>query len=749
MKRRNFVKLLGMGIPGVATGKNMLAGQMMNNQFMYQYPVISGLNDVITKENEILVRIKFASRDPQLPAINKGQIKVEHAELAGISHHNLEMSNDSFIGRNNSYTLRSAKNRPDVLMLRLKNGAEKTRIILDNHDENLAFQLGEILEKGYLQFSRGNTIIDVNFLLDKEIGSIEPSKVGIKGDPDNFSFHILADPQGGDPEQPFNHPTRMRIHNAFLEDTIRLANKMPERPLFSMILGDVVDSQGEKENFQTMHRYLSRLKSPVLYELGNHESRYSATFEPGYKMDALNNYFSAQKKMNGLDKLLYSFNIGQWHFVVWPDPLRSFFWDNHPHYFEWLKKDLEKHKNRPTIVFQHVPVHPIGISPFMSYLESPAIRKKVMEIVTGYGNVRYVISGHTHTTAKASLKTAFSIRGTNFINLPAAGYRPRGFGEQDHYGGPSQGIGIVSIRGKEAEVLYKTVLEEEVKYPENLPKLDLDKYKLWFNEKWEVMANNNLMNGSFNKGLEHWIPSFVYSEDKDPSNICEAGKVEGKSSLYLYNRKRGYEAPGQDRLPQNINRVTQVVKNNPDKSPVLRFRYRVDNNHFDPEGFCGGYVWIEGYDRSFRQFNLVYSAGKAYANPAGRGRDNAFPVHHYHLPARSDWTDVVLHLKDDFNRAEKERKYEDLNIDRLVINLGVWHMNEGGDQPFGIYFTDFDLKSTRRDVTAFSAIEGTRIKQKDDQQVWWLGRHIPFIHLAGEHRYHLATTGKTLFRKES
>ena len=115
----------------------------------------------------------------------------------------------------------------------------------------------------------------------------------------------------------------MRIHNAFIEDSIILSNSIPERPLFSLILGDIVDSQGERENFEVMQRYWEYLDSPVLYELGNHESKYSSTFEPGYDMSAFNNYFAAQKKVNGMEKILYSFNVGQWHFVVWPDPLRS------------------------------------------------------------------------------------------------------------------------------------------------------------------------------------------------------------------------------------------------------------------------------------------------------------------------------------------------------------------------------------------------------------------------------------------
>ncbi|MGM0531828.1 MAG: metallophosphoesterase family protein, partial [Bacteroidota bacterium] len=395
MKRRNFLKLMGMSFPTVATGKNLLMQNMSDPRFRYQYPEINSLKDVLTKENEVLVRIKFTSTNEKTPALSKGNIRVDNAELVKISSYNFENPNDFLDPENHAYELKAVKNFPDILLLRLKEASENTSILIRHNQESLDFRLKDILEKGYLQFSPDNVQIDINFLLDKEIGEIDPAEVGIQGDTENFSFHVLADTQGGDPNLSSNVPTRMKIHNAFLEDSIELSNKMPERPFFSIILGDVVDSQGEKENFQTMHRYLSRLKSPILYELGNHESKYSSVFEPGYKMDALNNYFAAQKKMNGQDKLLYSFNVGKWHFVVWPDPLRSHFWDNHPHYFEWLEKDLKKYKDRPTIIFQHVPIHPIGISPFMAYLESPGVRKKMMEIVTRYGNVQYVLSGHT------------------------------------------------------------------------------------------------------------------------------------------------------------------------------------------------------------------------------------------------------------------------------------------------------------------------------------------------------------------
>jgi hypothetical protein len=271
--------------------------------------------------------------------------------------------------------------------------------------------------------------------------------VGIQNPGDDFSFIIMADPQGGDASNPDDNLCRMKIHNAFIEESIRLANNLKVKPAFCLMLGDIVDHQGEEHHFVQMAKFFERLKMPVLYEMGNHESRYNTSFNPGYNLSGFNNYFAAQKAINGMELLLYSFNLGQWHFVVWPDPLRQLFWENHPHYFDWLERDLEKHKHRPTIFLQHIPMHPIGINPLDNYCETPYVKSLLFDILAKHGNVKTIFSGHVHIPVKSSLKTTVSHRGINCINLPAAGYRPRAFGEEDFYGGPAQGICIVDIKG--------------------------------------------------------------------------------------------------------------------------------------------------------------------------------------------------------------------------------------------------------------------------------------------------------------
>lgn len=513
----------------------------------------------------------------------------------------------------------------------------------------------------------------------------------------------------------------------------------------------MVDNQGEKEHFVEMDQYLRLLNNPVLYVVGNHETRYQSKFEPGYNMDAFNHYFAAQKAMNGLELLLYSFNLGGWHFVVWPDPLRKNFWETHPHYFDWLEKDLEAHKHLPVMFFQHVPAHPIGIEPLINYAETVAVRKTLLDVLKQYRNVRYVLSGHVHIPIKASFKTAVEIEGICFINLPAAGYRPRAFGEQDWNGGPSQGALVADFEGSNVYLFFKTVTEEEYPYPAHLPRFDQEKYALWFTQKWDLPAQSNFVNGSFEEGLKGWAQRFVYQEDEAPSNRCEVHQVnrpDSASALYLYSRRRGYQAPGQDRLPQSINRICQAVSIGPDWNGTLSFAYKVDGSQTDFSGFTGAFVWVEGFQRSFRLLNQAYWLGKAYVSmgeSANDLRDVIFD--HFQMPQNPDqWHQAHLCIRQDYLQKNPGKSFQALKLDRLVINVGTWHVNDGPENPFAIWFDAFALNPGA--TTTESRVGDLALSSPTDSQIWHLNKHEKFVHIAGEHRYIMATKSQGKWERE-
>lgn len=726
MKRRKFIK--GMGLSTMAVTSIPVHGNLPVNPMTlpdYNYGDIGTLENAVSQEGLHIIRLAMKNNPKTEEQQLSGKIKVKNAGIERIRSY--------FFGNNR-----------EVVVLWLKDASEKSTVGIKGPG-SIQFSLGELINTGELVFPIGGVSLSANFLLDRELGEITLSEFGASEPGEDFSFVAMADPQGGDPEgkdpkNPEKLLTRMKIHNAFIEESVDLANRLDFNPLFTVVAGDVCDDWGYEKDLARMNTFLSRLNSPVLYGIGNHETLLRSEFGPGYNMDAFSNFLSAQKAMNGLDKLLYSFNAGKWHFIVWPDPLRNNFWETHPHYFDWLERDLEKYRERPTMLFQHVPIQPIGITPHINYAESVGVRKTFLDILTRHGNVKYILSGHVHIPVKASFKTAISMRGIKLINLPAAGYRPRSFGEEDFYGGPSQGIGLVHIRGKEATIQYKTVTEELFEYPAKLPEFDEEAYPLWLSEKWELPAATNFVNGSFENELSGWAKRYIYTEDIHPSNRREAGQSPGTNgtALYLSCKRRGYQAPGQDRLPQDINRLSQAVKIERGSTPTISFSYRVDGEYSDPEAFAGGYILVEGYSGSKRVHKLMYSAGKIWVNTWGaRNLDKNVPFHHFGLDNIADtWHKTSLNIARDFEKAEAGKSYSKLQADRLVVTLGVWNINDGGEQPFGIYFTNLSL-SGRSELD--SNTDGIPIPEKDEKDIWWLNKLWPWKHAAGEHRYIIAT----------
>jgi 3',5'-cyclic AMP phosphodiesterase CpdA len=707
-----------------------------NQKSTYSYGQITTLEEAWTKEGLINIRLEFrASENPDI-SVSKGKISISKGKLSRIKEYFFEADEDVLDGQN--FDLQVSNQKSDIIALWIAEASSDTKIQIADRSGKADFKLEHLVQQQEITLTIGGMTISANFLLDREIAEIKPADFHASDPGEEFRLVVMADPQGGDPEQEGNHPTRMKIHNAWTEESIRQTNLM--EPAATLILGDIVDSQGEERNFIQMAEFFKKLNTPILYAIGNHETRYRSVFTPGYNMEAFNNYFEAQKKINGLELMLYSFNMGKWHFIVWPDPLRANFWETHPHYFDWLERNLEKHKNRPTIFFQHVPAHPIGINPLINYAESVDVKRTLLEILSAHGNVQYIFSGHVHIPVKASFKTAVSIKGMKLINLPAAGYRSRAFGEEDFHGGPCQGILVLDFKEETCRAVFRTVMEEEYAYPDQLPVFDEERYPLWLRHKWELPAVDQIVNGNFDNDARGWARRFVYIEDKHPSNICASRTMDGENALFLYSRKRGFDMTGQDRLPQTINRVCQAVKLKNNEQPEIRFKYKIDENS-DKEGWCGAFVWLEGFQGTFKKLNLIYSSGAAYSGLGENFSKSEFTknVQLSLNDTAGRWFDVSINPARD-HEAHHNTKYSDLNLDRLVINLGVWTINDAHDFPYGIYFTDFNIKYGGM---TDSLVDDQKIIAKPDDRIWWLGKYFPFTHVAGDHRYIMGTKNMT------
>lgn len=743
MKRRTFLRNMGLGTSGALIANNLEAFPDQTMKWKtYSYGKIKKIEEAKNEQGHVAVRFAFSCQAKTRFTDLKGSINVKNGHINRIKSYFFEADEDS-ISVDETLKLHITTESQDIVVVWLDEFEENTQLGIQNKDFSYTFTLSDLVKNQEKTVKKNGLKLTNNLLLNKEIGKIKLEDAGGTTPDNTFLFTVMADPQGGNAFS-FDDSlrTRMRIHNAFIEESVSLVNRLEIKPAFNMVVGDVTDAWGFEEDFKQMHIFLSKLKTPVLYEIGNHETHLHQKFSPGYNMDGFNNYFAAQKNINGLEKLLYSFDAGDWHFIVWPDPLRTLFWENHPHYFDWLERDLEQHKNRPTMVFQHVPVHPIGINPIINYAESVFVKRTFVDTLARHGNVKYVLSGHVHIPVKSSIKTAVNIKGIHFINLPAAGYRPRCFGEPDYYGGPSQGVAIVDIKGKNAKITYKTVTEEEYVYPDVLPEFDHEQHALWFNYKWELPAEKQFRNGNFEQGLKHWKPRFVYHEDSDVSNICEVRRKirdNSFSALYLFTKVRPYQIPGQDRLPQDINRICQAVTIAPGDKPIIEFDYMLEGNNCDFNGYGGLYVWIEGYCGSKKMLNLMYSANKIWYNIGGNANYLRI-VHPIQLALDETpdvWQKASLNIAEDYSKfKEKGNNYNSLQINRIILSFGIWNINDGSPQPFAAYFDNVKLSNTG----GASNINGKAIQAKNQKNIWWRGKDHRSTNIAGEHHYYYETS---------
>lgn len=724
MQRRKFFRNMGLGLGSGLLAPHLLAcAPPMAKE---GYSGIRALSDATNVDGELALRLAFVPVGERATSLPKVRIKIsKKGRLKRTKSYFLEPP-DKWLPEQGIGNMQLKPNDSDIIVVWIENADESTTVTISTGREPLRFTLGALLEKGELHWEKQD-MISVNFLGYLEIGELDTAGLGIQNQ-QRFRFAVMADPQGGDPNAPNNEaPTRIKIHNAFIGETVERINELEPPPTFTLVLGDFIDSKGQPENFLEMEKLIKPLKMPVLLGVGNHETPYDADFSPGYNMAPLDHFFDSQRRVNGIDKILYSFNLGQWHFVVWPDPLRPNFWATHPHYFDWLETDLSKHRDRPTVFLQHVPLHPIGIDPLTSYVESVSVKKLLVDILAEHGNVKYILSGHVHIPLKASVKTAVSYCGMNMINLPAAGYRPRAFGEPDFFGGPEQGVCVIDVNEEALTVHYQHITKEWFTYPKSFPEFDDKKFPLWFKQPWQLPLQDTIANGDFAEGLRNWHERFVYTEDENPSNIREVRKGPGnKNALYLYSRKRDYDVPGQDRVPQHINRVFQAVSLKGRKNPRLIVHYHLDENHYDPESLNGFFIWLEIYNSSENVANLIYSAGKIYAGlTKGFGKGSNSPDYHLDLPSKTGkWHTASLAIGKDYSMAnEKNRIFDALYADRVVIHLGTWTVNEGMGQEAGVFIDNINIEE--------GLDEGSEAILKSEKDIWYRKNK----HIAGDHQY--------------
>ena len=222
----------------------------------YSYGSVKTLDEAITKEGLINVRLEFkAMKEGEIRSM-KGKISVRKGEMIRIKEYFFEVGEDLLDGA--EFNISASNQKTDVIALWISEATPDTEIRIKGKGIQGTFKLQELVENPEHILELNHMHVTANLLLDREIGEINPSDFNANDPGDAFRFAVLADPQGGDPEEEGNHPTRMKIHNAWIEETITQTNIV--NPVATLILGDIVDGQGQERNFVQMAEYFKKLR---------------------------------------------------------------------------------------------------------------------------------------------------------------------------------------------------------------------------------------------------------------------------------------------------------------------------------------------------------------------------------------------------------------------------------------------------------------------------------------------------------
>lgn len=192
------------------------------------------------------------------------------------------------------------------------------------------------------------------------------------------------------------------IHSTFSDSCYRdvqrfvmEANQL--RPQFVVATGDLVMDANPLKNEEDVIKYfqlyinlMKDLKPPLFNLPGNHEHPWQIDISsPLYNRGAFKHF---------LGPLYYSFNYSGWHFVMLEatisSEVQSGFDDEQ---LNWLEKDLNLAKDKPTMIFTHQP--PFECKNFA----------RLLSIIGHNPQVKVIFSGHEHANIYLSLGKILNI----------------------------------------------------------------------------------------------------------------------------------------------------------------------------------------------------------------------------------------------------------------------------------------------------------------------------------------------------
>lgn len=518
-----------------------------------------------------------------------------------------------------------------------------------------------------------------------------------------FGFAVWGDPQVAwfEPGRPgFDSSYYRSIQdtvNPRFRQSVELTNRL--NPAFTITLGDNVHGNGEWEHYQVFLDLVKPLRSPLFMIMGNHDHVPRIDHLPGSPRRGIEfgNFLLAQERTGGIPKAVYSFDAGEWHFVLFSQPGGSGSGVSeairrHPEFLDWMAKDLKENRHRPTMFFTHHPLLPLGRNQQDLYGPSASIRREFMDLLLRYGNVKYVFYGHAHNTVASIPLTSWRYRGTAFILLPNTAFFTRDYFYQERTKS-SWGVGWVEVEGQECRSIeFRTLAGETIPIrPQTFEEYN-DSIYGYLTPDWALPASPDVRNGSFEMPLtEGWRQNHLLPYESPPVQkrdlLSDDAANQGR---YLYLYTKAMDAYGPFRANYIVSEVRQaLVPPEMGKWPVLELRYRIRSAEYRHPDLCAAYIMVSGHkrERDDPVFTAVYGLGGSVHFYGAKDPYGSIALN----PVLDRWEKLSLDPRSDFRDTISSRLWEQDQIDNIVLRLGVHNQNywkEGIPAEIGVSFDD-------------------------------------------------------------